>query len=129
MKIARVFSVNNPEIYSCELQDEVYHQSIFAAQQAHHETVERNLHEDSQMTIITAAVKNVRESRRGENPVNMKFSVDKNVCIVSIYQKNVVNATYALTIILKKHVYIVNVRVIVFNVNLYRVYEINAFLK
>ena len=57
MKIARVFSVNNPDIYSGELQDEVYHQSIFAAQQAHHETVERNLYEDSQMTIITAAVK------------------------------------------------------------------------
>ena len=43
MKITHSFSVNNPERYSGELQDEVYHQSIFAAQQAYQqEKVERN---------------------------------------------------------------------------------------
>ena len=64
MKINRIFSVNNPEIYSGELQDEVYHQSVFAAQQAHQEKVEGNHDEHSQNTVINADVKKCTEIKR-----------------------------------------------------------------
>ena len=40
MKINGSFSVSNPEIFSGELEEEVYHQSVFAAQQAQQEKVE-----------------------------------------------------------------------------------------